>query len=230
MATFLVESRRRLAPLSLGIWPSLANPAWRSSGAMRLFGGRLRVSIDPARIARKLGARRLAGLRGSFMVDGLDGLPTDLVRSLYTYRDMEDIARHGADWRATRLGQWLKAAVEAGRPPLVRGALVTNEAEIEAYYRVYLTMFESMRTIGYRYEGKDDMCFGIGAAGEAILIRRGTHRLAAAQILGLAKVEGRVTHIDRAFAERAVRDFPDRRVPEAILAAIGAAVAPKVPA
>jgi len=224
MAHFITDTRRRLAPVLLGIWPSLANPAWRSSGAMRLFGDRLRVSIDPARVTQKLGAGRLSGLRGSFLVGGLDRLPTDPVTGLYTYRDMEDIARHGADWRATRLGQWLKAAIDAGRPPPVRGALVTNEAEIEAYYRTYLTMFESMRATGYRYEGNDDMCFGIGAKGDVILIRRGTHRLAAAQILSVPKVDGQITHIDRVFAERAVRDFPRQRVPDAIVSAASAVV------
>jgi hypothetical protein len=69
------------------------------------------------------------------------------------------------------------------------------------------------------------MCFGIGASGDVILIRRGTHRLAAAQLLSMPRVEGRVTHIDRAFAERAVRDHPNRRVPDAILSAVSAAVA-----
>jgi hypothetical protein len=225
MARFIPELRRRLAPVSLGIWPSLSNPAWRSSGAARLFGGNLCVSVDPIRIKRKLGGRGLSDVRGAFLVDGLDSLPTDAMTSLYTYRDMEDIARHGADWRATRLGQWLRASVEAGRPPLVRGAVVTNEAEIEAYYQGYLAMFESMRAVGYRYEGKDHMCFGIGASGDVILIRRGTHRLAAAQLLSMPRVEGRVTHIDRAFAERAVRDHPNRRVPDAILSAVSAAVA-----
>jgi hypothetical protein len=224
MARFIVETRRRLAPVSLGFWPSLANPAWRSSGAMRLFGSRLQVSIDPARVSRKLSPLRLPELRGSFLVDGLDGLPNDPVTGLYTYRDMEDIARHGADWRATRIGQWLKAAIEAGRPPRVRGALVIDEAEIEAYYRGYLTMFESMCAIGYRYEGNDHMCFGIGAAGDVILIRRGTHRLAAAQILAVPIVTGRITHIDRAFAARAVRDFSSLRIPDAIASAVTAAV------
>lgn len=225
MAHFIVETRRRLAPVSLGIWPSLANPAWRSSGAMRLFGDRLRVAVDPVRLTHKLSGRVLRPLRGTFLVDKLDLLPADRVTGLYTFRDMEDIARHGADWRATRLGQWLKASIDAGRPPRVRGALVTNEAEIEAYYRIYLTMFESMRATGYRYEGKDDMCFGIGAKGDVMLIRRGTHRLAAAQILAVPKVLGRVTHVDRAFAEQAVRDFPRARVPDAMVSAISALVA-----
>ena len=222
MGQTIENVRRHLAPVSLRIWPTLANPAWRSAGALRLFGGCLRVAVDPARITRKLGSARISAIKATFLVDGLDLIETDPVTSLYTYRDMEDIARHGADWRATRLGQWLKAAVEAGRPPLVRGTRVTSESEIEAYYRVYLTMFESMRDNGYRYQGNDDMCFGIGAEGDVILIRRGTHRLAAAQILAIPKVEGRITHIDRAFAERAVRDFPSQRVPDAIVSATSA--------
>ena len=85
-------------------------------------------------------------------------------------------------------------------------------------------MFESMRAIGYSYEGKDHMCFGVGAEGEVILVRRGTHRLSAAQILGVPRIEGRITQVDRRFAERAVRDFPTLRVPNAISAAISAAL------
>jgi len=225
MAQLFADLRRRLAPVSLAIWPSLANPAWRWSGARALFGNRLHVWVDPRRIRGKLGSGRISQIKESFLVDGLDRLPMDPVSELYTYRDMEDIARHGADWRATRIGQWLKAAVAAGRPPMVRGAPVTSEAEIEAYYRIYLTMLESMRADGYRYEGNDHMCFGIGAKGDVILIRRGTHRLAAAQILALPKVEGRITHIDRAFAEGAVRDFPRQRVPDAIVSAAAAVLA-----
>lgn len=225
MADLSESIRRRLAPVSLGIWPSLSNPAWRSAGAARLFGDRLRVSVNPARVTSKMKSDVRWALRNSFLVERLDLLPTDPVTGLYTYRDMEDIARHGADWRATRLGQWLKAAIEAGRPPLVRGARVTNEAEIEAYYRVYWTMFESMRDNGYRYQGRDDMCFGIGAEGNVVLIRRGTHRLAAAQILGVPKVDGRITHIDRTFAERAVGDFPRHSVRDAIVSAASAVLA-----
>jgi hypothetical protein len=225
MAQFAAQIRRRLAPVSLAVWPSLTNPAWRSSGAKRVFGDRLRISVNPARIARKVTSAQASKIKGAFLVDGLDALPAEAVTALYTYRDMEDIARHGADWRATRIGQWLKAAIASGRPPLVRGARVTNDAEIEAYYKVYLTMFESMRATGYHYEGDDHMCFGIGAKGDVILMRRGTHRLAAAQILSVPKVEGRITHVDRAFAERAVRDFPRERIPEAIVSALSAVTA-----
>jgi hypothetical protein len=225
MTDLFEDIRRRLAPVSLKLWPGLSNPAWNSSGARRLFGGRLSIALDPRRVANKLDSEAVRGLRSGFLVSGLDTLPTTPVSALYTYRDMEDIARFGADWRATRLGQWLLAGLAAGRPPFVRGTRITTEAEIEAYYRGYLTMFESMRNEGYRYEGADHMCFGIGAGGDFVLVRRGTHRLAAAHILGLKQVSGLVTKIDRRFAETARAKAPDLSVPEAILRGIQSAAA-----
>ncbi|WP_395020244.1 hypothetical protein [Dongia sp.] len=225
MGDLIGDFRRRMAPVSLRLWPGLGNPAWNSVGAARLFGGGLKVALDPARVLRKIDAEAAAALRGKFLVDGLDGLPASPVADLYTHRDMEDIARYGADWRATRLGQWLLACLAAGRPPFVRGRFITNEAEIEAYYRGYLTMFESMRDHGYRYDGDDHMCFGLGAEGAVVLVRRGTHRLAAAHILGLRQVTGLVTKIDRRFAEAAVRKAPGLSVPQAIRKGVEAAAA-----
>jgi hypothetical protein len=214
-----------MAPVSLRLWPGLGNPAWNSVGAARLLGDRLMVTVDPAHVTRKLDLGSVRRLRGKFLVDGLDELPSTPVAALYTYRDIEDIARYGADWRATRLGQWLAACLAAGRPPFVRGALITTEAEIEAYYRGYLTMFESMRDNGYRCEGPDQMCFGVGADGDLVLVRRGTHRLAAAHVLGLKQVTGQVTKIDRRFAEAARDRAPNVPVPEAILRAVRNAAA-----
>jgi len=220
MGDLMEDLRRRVAPVSLRLWPGLGNPAWNSIGAARLFGDRLKIAVDPLRVTRKIDGESAPVLRDKFLVDGLDALPATPVSGLYTHRDMEDIARYGADWRATRLGQWLLACLAAGRPPFVRGRVITQEAEIEAYYRGYLTMFESMRDDGYRYDGDDHMCFGIGAEGDFVLVRRGTHRLAAAHILKLTQVTGLVTKIDRRFAEAARRNAPNHSVPEAILVAI----------
>lgn len=214
-----------MAPVSLRLWPGLGNPAWNSIGAARLLGDRLMVTVDPVRVTRKLDPDSVRRLRGKFLVDGLDALASTPVAALYTYRDIEDIARYGADWRSTRLGQWLAACLAAGRPPLVRGALITTEAEIETYYRGYLTMLESMRDNGYRCEGADLMCFGIGADGDLVLVRRGTHRLAAAHVLGLKQVTGQVTKLDRRFAEAARDSAPDISAPEAVLRAIQEAAA-----
>jgi hypothetical protein len=225
MSDLVEDFRRHAAPVSLRLWPGLGNPAWNSIGAARLFGDRLKIAVDPARVTRKIDGDSASGLRGKFLVNGLDALPATPVAALYTHRDMEDIARYGADWRATRLGQWLLACLAAGRPPLVRGSVITDEAGIEAYYRGYLTMFESMRDNGYRYDGDDHMCFGIGAEGDFVLVRRGTHRLAAAHILGLKQVTGLVTKIDRRFAEAARRKAPSLPAVEAILRAVKDAAA-----
>jgi len=225
MGDLIEDLRRRAAPVSLRLWPGLGNPAWNSIGAARLFGDKLKIAIDPARVTRKVDGESAPELRGRFLVDGLDVLPATPVSALYTHRDMEDIARYGANWRATRIGQWLLACLAAGRPPFVRGRVITQEAEIEAYYRGYLTMFESMRDNGYRYDGDDHMCFGIGAQGNFVLVRRGTHRLAAAHILKLKQVTGLVTKIDRRFAEAAVQKAPNLAVAEAILGAVKDAAA-----
>ena len=214
-----------MAPVSLRLWPGLGNPAWESAGALQLFGGPIAVAIDPVRVERKIDGAAAGALRRAFLVDGLDALPATPINALYTHRDMEDIARHGADWRSTRLGQWLLGCLAAGRPPFVRGAVITDEAGIEAYYRGYLTMFESMRDHGYRYDGDDHMCFGIGAAGTFVLVRRGTHRIAAAHILGLKQVTGRVTHLDRRFAASAVEQAPGLPVRDAIRRAVEQAAA-----
>ena len=214
-----------MAPVSLKLWPGLGNPAWNSAGARHLFGSQLKVEVDPGRVLRKVTSEAAGALRGAFLVSGLDALPTVPIAALYTHRDMEDIARYGADWRSTRIGQWLLSCLAAGRPPFVRGGFITDEAGIEAYYRGYLTMFESMRDNGYRYDGDDHMCFGIGAEGGFVLVRRGTHRLAAAHILGLKRVTGLVTKIDRRFAEAARRRAPSLAVPKAILRGVQQAAA-----
>lgn len=225
MTAAFAAIRRHLAPVWLGVWPGLSNPAWDWASAASLFGKDLEIPVAPSRITRKVKAEAVGALRSRFLVTGLDQVASEPISELYTHRDMEDIARHGADWRATRMGQWLKAAIDSGRPPFVRGAFIRNEAEIEAYYRGYLTMFESMRDHGYRYEGDDQMCFGIGAKGGLVLVRRGTHRLAAAQILDLPRVAGRVTNIDRRFAETARQRSPELSVRDAIRRAVAALAA-----
>jgi hypothetical protein len=211
------EFRRRLAPVSLKLWPALSNPAWSCAAAAEQFADRLTVSIPPLRILHKIDSAAAAGLKQAFLVEGLDRLPKTAIRELYTYQDMADIARYGDDWRATRLGQWLMASIAAGRPPVVRGAIIRTDGQAERYYRGYLEMYRSMQAHGYRYDGDDEMCFGIDRSGSVVLMRRGTHRLAAAHILGLPSITGRVTQIDREFVRVTMRKSGRTPVAEAIL-------------
>ena len=80
--------------------------------------------------------------------------------------------------------------------------MFNSEPEIEAYCRVYLDLYTSMKRDGYRYSGDDEICLGIAADGEIVHMRRGTHRMAAAQILELPSLSARITHVDRAWAQR----------------------------
>jgi hypothetical protein len=226
MAKAWQKFRRRLAPVSLKLWPALSNPAWLEAAAADQFGAKLIVAVAPLRITHKLESEATATLRNSFLVDGLDRLSRTSIRELYTYQDMVDIAEHGEDWRATRLGRWLLAGIAAGRPPAARGAIIRTHGQAERYYRSYLEMYRSMQANGYRYDGDDEMCFGIGRDGHVMLMRRGTHRLAAAQILELPQVTGRVTHIDRGFVRATMRNFAGTTVAEAIIRGVTNAVRP----
>jgi hypothetical protein len=53
-----------------------------------------------------------------------------------------------------------------------------------------------MKQHGYSYRGDDEICFGVTADGGLVHMRRGTHRLTAAHLLGLPFVTGYVTHVD----------------------------------
>jgi hypothetical protein len=198
---------RGLASLSLRIWPSIDNPAWESAKvAGDMLGAALHVQVAPMRVRRKLAPKAVGPIKDRFLISGLGDLPSDPIADLYTYMDMEDIGRFGEDFQKTRLYQWLKASWMAGRPVEGRGRLFNSEAAIEAYCGVYLDLYNSMKRDGYRYSGDDDICLGIAADGELVHIRRGTHRMAAAQILELPSVSARITHVDKAWAKRFVKN------------------------
>jgi hypothetical protein len=197
---------RRLAPLSLKVSPSIDNAAWSfAEVAERNLGDVLNVRVAPSKIGRKLAAKAVAPIKDRFLIDGLGDLPSEPIRSLYTYLDMSDIAAFSGDLEKTRLYQWLKASWVAGRPVHARGRIFNSDAEITAYCTVYLDLYRSMKRDGYRYSGDDDICLGITASGEIVHVRRGTHRMAAAQILELPSVSARITHVDRAWAKQFVK-------------------------
>jgi hypothetical protein len=194
---------RALAPVAIKLWPGFGNPAWTHASAASVLDTALNVSVDPKRVWRKLTAKDVGPIKDRFLVAGLGSLPSEPIADLYTYMDMVDIARFGDDLPATRLYKWLQASRQAGRPVSGRGLVYDNDASIEVYCRVYLDLYRSMQRDGYRYSGDDEICLGLGSDGEIIHIRRGTHRMAAAQILELPSVSARITHIDLAFAQRA---------------------------
>lgn len=193
------------ADWSLRFWPSLRNAAWRRAAAAEAaLGAALEVRVRPRAVGFKVTAAAMAPLKSRFLIEGLADLPAEAITSLYTYGDMADIAAHGEDLQATRLYHWLRAALAAGRPVQGRGILFDSDQKIIDYCRTNLDLFRSLQRNGYNYSGPDEICFGITANGEIRHMRRGTHRMTAAHILELPSVSGRITHVDRAFAERVV--------------------------
>ncbi len=184
----------------LALAPGAWNPAWRCGPAIRrALGARGRVAVAPRQVVGKLAAAEMAELKTSFLVSGLADRALTPITKLHTYRDVEDFAVHGDDHEASRLFRWLKQAAAEGRPINARGVVCDTEAKMLDYYRTYLALFRSLQRDGYRYRGDDEICFGIGAAGQVVHMRRGTHRLVSAHFLGLPSVTGYVTHADPAW-------------------------------
>ncbi len=161
--------------------------------------------VDPRQVLGKVGQRTVAGLKRRFLVPRLAAREMRAIADLPTYRDVEDFAAHGEDYRATRLYRWLKQAAEQGAPIDARGTLCDTEQRMLEYYFTYLDLFRSLQQRGYAYRGKDEICFGITAEGGIVHMRRGTHRLACAHFLALPFVTGYVTHVDPAWMESARR-------------------------
>jgi hypothetical protein len=184
----------------LALAPGAWNPAWRCGDAVRrALGARARIAVDPRRIAGKLPAATMAGLKRRFLVPGLAQRGLVPLPALHTYRDVEDFAAHGDDHAASRLFRWLKQAAAEGNPVNARGIVCDTEATMLEYYRTYLELFRGLQRDGYRYSGPDEICFGIAADGSIVHMRRGTHRLVSAHFLALPSVTGYVTHADPAW-------------------------------
>ena len=193
---------RRLTKVALTLAPGAWNPAWRNGGIIRAeLGAAGRIAIDPRQVLGKLGAHTMMGLKRRFLAPRLASCERRRITELPTYRDIEDFAAHGDDYRSTRLYRWLKRSADEGKPVNARGVLCNTEERIKDYYFIYLDLFRSLQRRGYVYSGKDEICFGITADGGVVHMRRGTHRLASAHFLGLPFVTGYVTHADPAWVE-----------------------------
>jgi hypothetical protein len=196
--------RPRLIRAAFSVAPGSWNPAWRYGDLVRAeLGTAARIAIDPRQVLGKIGIRTMMGLRRRFLVARLASCELRPIAELPTYRDVEDYAAHGEDYRSTRLYRWLKQSAEEGMPVNARGIVCDTEQRMLDYYFTYLDLFRSLQQRGYAYRGEDEICFGVTADGGIVHMRRGTHRLASAHFLGLPFVTGMVTHVDPAWLDRA---------------------------
>lgn len=181
----------------LSLAPAAWNPAWQRGESIRAaLGERARIAVDPRAVLGKVPAARMNDIKQRFLVPDLANCGLTAMLDLHTYRDVEDFAQFGDDYRASRLFQWLQRSAAAGEPVTARGVVCDTEAKMLDYYRTYLELFRSLQRDGYRYSGPDEICFGMAAGGSIVHMRRGTHRLVSAYFLGLPSVTGYVTHAD----------------------------------
>ena len=197
--------RPRLVRVALSLAPGTWNPAWRYGDTIRVeLGDAARITVDPQRVLGKIGQRTMNGLKRRFLVPQLGSREFRPIAELPTYRDVEDFAAHGDDYRATRLYRWLKQSADEGMPVNARGVICDTEQAMLDYYLTYLGLFRSLQQRGYVYRGNDEICFGVTADGGIVHMRRGTHRLASAHFLKLPFVTGLVTHVDPLWVEKAL--------------------------
>jgi hypothetical protein len=196
----------RVIRAALSLAPATWNPAWRYGDTVRAeLGPSARIAVDPHQVLGKIGMRTMNGIKRRFLVPQLGALQFRPIAELPTYRDVEDFAAHGDDYRATRLYRWLKQSADEGMPVNARGIVCDTEQRMLDYYSTYLDLFRSLQQRGYAYRGGDEICFGVTAEGGIVHMRRGTHRLASAHFLNLPFVTGVLTHADPAWVDQAVR-------------------------
>jgi hypothetical protein len=196
----------RLVGAALSVAPGAWNPAWRYGDLIRAeLGSAARIAVDPRQLLGKIGMRTMGGLKRRFLVPRLASRELRPIAELPTYRDVEDYAAHGDDYRSTRLYRWLKQSADDGTPVNARGVVCDTEQRMLDHYFTYLELFRSLQQRGYAYNGEDEIAFGVTADGGIVHMRRGTHRLASAHFLGLPFVTGYVTHVDPAWVEAARR-------------------------
>lgn len=229
------------------------NPARRSFPflhAQRYFGSALIVDVDPNRLRLQLRSR----VRGSAgpvrltpqFLDGSDWTAElDPIPEQNTAREMAELVRFGADFRAMPTYAALVAQAEAGKPADKNGVVLATEPLIIAYFEHYLRLVDIIRDKGVlkradlppslkqeadspvRAAGRENSERDAGAAitadGELVRFESGRHRTAIAQALGLRSmpVEVRLVHIDWLLARMAETGLPAAKALASHLDAIG---------
>ena len=202
--------------------------------ALRFFGGRLILDIQPSRLTHRLMDQvtdgRAAHRLSDWFLDSADW--ADIREPLeisMIHREMFQVVEFGADYRDTPAFNRLRRIASEGNPAKRFDVVLDSEAKIEAYFVRYSALAEGIRRVGLRRRSAirgSEAAKGFRVRGRHAFIEReigvaidrdgallrflgGHHRTAIAQALGLPTmpVEVRMVHADwlRAEAERSGR-------------------------
>lgn len=220
--------RRWLAQRSGSQWLEAQGLPRRSIEAA--LGDRLDLEVNPGRLVRSLSypdafpdrtERRKAS--NLFLWSGDWDLPRhDLADSSRT-RFIQDLWTHRLEPSRSETFRRLEQELEQGRPLRShhKGMLLDSRERILEYLRLYLLYMENMACFGFdKHEGKDRLGVTIDRHGRVIKTNKGLHRLAMAQVLGLAEITVRVRSVHRQWWQRHAGDAKGRDALERVAQAL----------
>ena len=187
---------------------------WQAGRARRRI---LVAEVDPARVKDNY-VRRAALERIRFYGASL-GLPWYRRRGGWdlrcqpfeehpTYRFLQAFYRSGFDPAATERYHELLRRARAERADR-RGEIQAHEA-VAGYFERRRALFESMAHEGYQAGmARDEIGIAIGRDGRLIKTANGNHRMAVAQLLGLASVTVELRYVHERWYQRSVPRTPE---------------------
>lgn len=164
----------------------------------------LTLQVDPRELTHLVTDRpRRTGalpVSSAFLWDGDWDQNRRDTRSTVQYRFIQDLQANRHDLTRSERYQTLMTQMLEGRPwkSWQEGLYLNSPERILAYLKAYLGYLDSMAEDGFDpTKGKDPLPVAITREGEVVKMKRGLHRLAMAQTLGLPSIPVRVAHVHR---------------------------------
>ncbi|MDI5983538.1 sigma factor [Halomonas sp. M4R5S39] len=220
--------RRWLAQRPVGQWLEAQGLPRRSVEAA--LGDRLDLEVNPGRLVRCMSypdafpdrtERRKAS--NLFLWSGDWDLPHHSLADSSRTRFIQDLWTHRLEPSRSETFRRLEQQREQGRPLRShhKGMLLDSRERILEYLRLYLLYMENMACFGFdKHEGKDRLGVTIDRHGRIIKTNKGLHRLAMAQVLGLAEITVRVRSVHRQWWQRHAGDAKGRDALERVAQAL----------
>jgi len=157
----------------------------------------------------------------AFIWDGNWDLCRVELQNDYALKFIRDLAIHRDDLSKTKKYEQLLKLAKAGTPfqSHQEGVYLNSKERILEYLSVYLGFLDQMATRGYQAErAKDYPGVAITREGRLVKVRRGAHRLAMAQWLGIKSLPVQVHYVHRHWWNRLRNGLHNRTALNTVLA------------
>jgi hypothetical protein len=140
----------------------------------------------------------------SRLVQSGDYLRLGTFQETETWRFLDQLWRANLDFRSVDRYREFSRRIAAGETIVLRSKRrrMSSISELEAYFAEYVDLMRSMSEKGYIATGASDrIMIMIDHHGGIMKETKGRHRLAAAQIAGVASVPVKISHVHAAWVE-----------------------------